>query len=151
MEQLTTYTVKSKQSGYIWIFKYHLNGDFKSFEILDGTLSAKQIKWLFSGLNFPATESTMQIEWMGKTLKDNFEIIKAAPILNFENLWNLYGNKVSKFDAEKAFNKLNDADKIKCFLAIPGYKKYLAKKGTGTAHLATFIHRQYYNDDWSKA
>jgi hypothetical protein len=151
MSQLITYTIKSKQSGYVWLFKYNLNGSFKSFEIMDGELSQKQILWLFAGSNFPATETIMKTVWMGKTLRDNFEIVKAEPVLNFENLWNMYGNKVSKFDAEKSFKKLSDADKIKCFLAIPGYKKYLSKKGTGTAHLATFIHRQYYNDDWSKA
>ncbi|WP_163401461.1 hypothetical protein [Flavobacterium fluviatile] len=151
MEQLTIYTVKSKKNGYIWLFKYHLNGDFKSFEILDGSLSPKQITWLFSGSNFPSSENVMQNVWMSKKLKDNFEITKAAPVLDFENLWNLYGHKISKFDSEKQFKKLKDADKIKCFLAIPGYKKYLSKTGTAIAHLSTFINRQYYNDDWTKA
>jgi hypothetical protein len=150
-EQLITYTVKSKASGFIWLFKYHLNGCFKSFEILDGTLSEKQILWLFSGSNFPATNQVMERVWMAKDLKANFEIVKAEPVLDFENLWNLYGHKVAKWDAEKAYKKLKDADKIKCFLSIPGYKKYLSKTGIGVAHLATFINRQYYNDDWNKA
>lgn len=148
---LITYTVKSKQSGFIWLFKYHLNGSFASFEIMDGELSPKQIQWLFSGSNFPATKEIMDTVWMGKTLEANFQIIKAEPELDFENLWNLYGNKVSKFDAQKAYGKLKDADKIKCFLAIPGYKKYLGIKGVAIAHLATFINKQYYNDDWIKA
>lgn len=150
MDQLTTYTVKSKQSGYIWLFKYGLNGNFISFQIMDGELSNKQIQWLFASENFPATETIMKSIWMGKTLQSNFEIIKAEPILDFVNLWNLYDNKVAKFDAEKSFNKLKDADKIKCFLAIPGYKKYLAKKAVGIAHLATFINKRYFEDDWSK-
>ena len=88
---------------------------------------------------------------MSKELKANFEIVKAEPVLDFDNLWNLYGHKVAKWDAEKAYTKLKDADKIKCFLSIPGYKKYLSKTGIGVAHLATFINRQYYNDDWTKA
>lgn len=151
MNLLTTYTVKSKANGYIWLFKYHLNGAFAAFEILDGQLSQKQTVWLFSGSNFPATEVVMTTVWMAKAMKTNFEIIKAEPVLDFDNLWELYANKVSKFDAQRTYKKLSTADKIKCFLSIPGYKKYLSKTGTATAHLATFISRQYYNDDWSKA
>ena len=113
MDQITTYTIKSKQNGFVWLFKYQLNGNFIGFEILDCQLSETQKKWLKN--NFPFVEDDIK-EWQ-KSLKDNFEIIKAEPILNFENLWNLYGNKVSKWDAEKAFNKLSDSDKIKCFLA----------------------------------
>uniref|UniRef100_A0AA94JML1 Uncharacterized protein n=1 Tax=Flavobacterium columnare TaxID=996 RepID=A0AA94JML1_9FLAO len=100
-EQLITYTVKSKTDGFIWLFKYHLNGIFKSFEIIDGELSAKQYQWLFCSGKFPGMESQLQ-GWKEK-LKDNFEIIKAAPVLDFENLWNLYNHKVKKHEAEKAF------------------------------------------------
>ncbi|MDX6187969.1 hypothetical protein SGQ83_01290 [Flavobacterium sp. Fl-318] len=151
MEQLTTYTVKSKVNGFIWLFKYYLKGDLKSFEVLDGQLSQKQIVWLFASSNFPATENIMKKIWMSKSLKDNFEISVSMPEINFENLWSLYGHKVSKFDSEKAFNKLKEADRIKCFLAVPSYQKYLIKSRIAIAHLSTFINRQYYNDDWSKA
>lgn len=41
-EPLTTYTVRSKEDGFIWVFKYGLNGTFRSFEVLDGELSLKQ-------------------------------------------------------------------------------------------------------------
>lgn len=152
MEQLTTYTVKSKEKGLIFLFKYCLNGHLKAFEILEGELNAKQIKWLFAGANFPANESIMRSIWQKqKAYTNNFDIIKATPKLDFENLWNLYGNKVSKFDADKAYNKLKEADKIKCFLALKGYDKYLAKTGVAKAHLSTFINKRYFEDEWHKA
>jgi len=65
-----TYTIKSKLNGYVWLFKYSLNGDFISFEILEGKLSAKQVSWLFGGTNennefqegkFPIVEDTIKV------------------------------------------------------------------------------------------
>jgi hypothetical protein len=141
------YTVKM-QSGDIWLFKYNLKGVLVFFDVLEGDLTDKQEKFLYLDGKFPWKEAHIET-W--KKLYKTIAIEVGELDISFKALWNLYDNKVSKFDAEKAFNKLSDADKIKCFLAIPGYKKYLAKKGTGTAHLATFIHRQYYNDEWSKA
>jgi len=151
MEQLTTYTVKSKEKGLIFLFKYDLNGHLKAFEILEGELSTSQIKFLFSP-NFPATEILMKTVWQkDKLYTERFEIIKAAPVLDFENLWQIYNNKVKKFEAEKSYNKLKEPDKIRCFLAIKGYDKYLAKAGVAKAHLSTFINQRYFEDEWQKA
>jgi hypothetical protein len=152
MEQITTYTVKSKEKGLIFLFKYDLNGNLKAFEIVEGELNGRQMKWLFAGANFPADESTMRNVWQKeKSYTANFEIIKATPVLDFENLWQIYNNKVKKFEAEKSYNKLKEPDKIRCFLAIKGYDKYLAKSGVAKAHLSTFINQRYFEDEWSKA
>ena len=148
-ERHTTYTVKSLKDGFIWLFKYDLSGNFSEFKIVEGILTGKQKKWLFSGSNFPEDESILKTVWMPK-LKENFEIIRAEPVLDFENLWNLYNHKVKKHEAEKNFNKLKDGDKIKCFLAIPGYSKYLAKTRVAKAHLSTFINQRYFEDDWQQ-
>lgn len=158
MNQLTTYIIKSKLNGYVWRFKYHLNGDFKSFEILEGKLNQKQVLWLFGGENdkgehqaskFPVVESTIKI-WQTK-LKENFEITIELPDLSFEALWNLYDHKVKRIEAQKQFAKLKESEVIKCFLSIPGYNKYLQIKRTSKAHLSTFINKRYFEDDWSKA
>ena len=145
MNQLTTFTIRSKMQGYVWLFKYHLNGSFHSFEVLDSTLSTMQKKWLKE--NFPFDIEIIN-QWQ-KSLKDNFEIIKAEPVLEFETLWEIYGNKVKKEASEKAFNKLNKAEKIKCFLAIAKYKKYLsAKPHIDQAHLVTWINGKRFNDEY---
>lgn len=150
MEQLTTYTVKSKEKGLLFLFKYDLNGHLKAFEILEGELTSKQQYWLFT--HFPTNEGLMKTVWQkDKDYTAKFEIIKAAPVLDFENFWNIYNNKVSKSDSEKQYNKLKDADKIKCFLSIKGYDKYLAKTGVAKAHLSTFINKRYFEDEWQKA
>ena len=144
METLTTYTVKSKQNGYIWVFKYHLNGKLASFELMDCELSEKQEDWLNG--RFPFQEKHIVV-WQEK-LKDNFEIIKAAPILDFEVLWNQYNYKVKKEKSEAAFNKLTPAEKIKCFMALPAYFKHLAKSKEAKAHLVTWINQKRFNDEY---
>jgi hypothetical protein len=158
MQHYTSYIIKSKLNGYIWRFKYLLNGSLYSYEILEGELNFAQVLWLFGGKTdaghwqegkFPVKEFMIK-EWQNK-LKQNFEITIEQPALTFEALWNLYENKVKKFECEKAFKKLKEAEVIKCFLAVPGYNKYLQRKGIAKAHLSTFINQRYFEDDWSKA
>ncbi len=148
-DQLITYTVKSKNSATVWRFKYHLNGTLNEFKVLEGIPSEVQFNWLFKKGNFPYYETQIK-EWETK-LKANFEIVKGEPVLTFEALWDKYNLKVKRIESEKAFKKLKEADVIKCFLAVPGYDKYLQRKGTGKAHLSTFINQRYFEDDWSKA
>ena len=152
MEQFTTYRAKGKEIGLVFLFKYDLKGNLKLFEIAEGELNANQMKWLFASANFPADESIMRSIWMkDKKYLKVFEIEKSVANLSFEALWNLYDNKVKKFECEKSFKKLKEADIIKCFLSIPGYSKYLQRKGVAKAHLSTFINQRYFEDDWSKA
>lgn len=171
MEQLTTYRTKGKEIGLVFLFKYDLNGNLKLFEIAEGELNSGQIKWLFTGYlpsdatfenvkdllsklktNFPADESIMRTIWMkDKKYNKVFEIEKSSANLSFEALWNLYDNKVKRFDCEKQFNKLKEADVIKLFLSVPKYKDYLQRKRISQAHLSTFINQRYFEDDWSKA
>lgn len=152
MEQFTTYRAKGKEIGLVFLFKYDLKGNLKLFEIAEGELNAQQMKWLFASANFPADESIMRSIWMkDKKYLKVFEIEKSVANLSFEALWNLYDNKVKKFESEKSFKKLKEADIIKCFLSIPGYNKYLQRKGVAKAHLSTFINQRYFEDDWVKA
>ncbi|GGA84523.1 hypothetical protein GCM10008015_26640 [Flavobacterium palustre] len=142
-----TYTVKL-ENGDIWQFKYNLNGFLIAYNILEGEISQRHSDWLFVKGKFPYLEEHIK-DWIKKQKTLTIEV--GEPDISFDALWNLYGNKVSKFDAQKSFKKLSQSDQIKCFMAVPEYKKYVARKCIGTAHLATFINRQYYNDDWHRA
>jgi hypothetical protein len=147
MEQLTTYRAKGKEIGLVFLFKYDLNGNLKLFEISEGELNEKQIKWLFS--NFPATESIMKTIWMkDKKYTKVFVVEKSVADLSFDALWKMYDHKIAKFHAEKAFSKLKEEAKIKCFLSIPKYLKYLAHSKVAQAHLATYINGQYYENEY---
>ena len=148
MEQLVTYTIKSKNSNNIWEFKYHLNGVLYSFKALDGVLSTKQIDWLFVKANFPYKED--QIKHWQKKLKANFEITVGEPDLSFEALWKLYDHKIKRVESEKAFNKLKPADVLRCFQTVKHYDKYVNKSKVNKAHLSTFINQRYFEDEWQK-
>lgn len=148
----TTYTVKSRKDGFIWQFKYHLNGDLYSFTILEGKLNDNQVKWLFESCNFPAIEVLMKTRWMVK-LKKNFEITIGEPDLSFEAFWNAYNNKVGKKKmAENTWNKLSKANKIKALQAISSYNKYLSRKpGIDKAHATTYLNQEYWENEWKSA
>jgi hypothetical protein len=144
MSLIRTYTVKM-QSGDIWQFKYNLNGVLIFFSVLEGELSEKQEKFLYLEGKFPWKE--IQIQNWSKIYKHTTVEI-GDPDLSFKALWHLYDHKLAKFHAEKSFDKLKDADKIKCFLAIPAYKKYLASTKIAQAHLATYINGRYYENEY---
>ena len=148
MEQLTTYRAKCKEIGLVFLFKYDLNVNLKLFEIYEGELNNEQMKWLFSP-NFPANENIIKTIWSkDKKYTKVFEIEKSPADLSFEALWNLYGYKESRKDAEKFFSKLKEADVIKCFIQVPKYKKKIALTGIAQALLGTWLNKQRYNDEY---
>ncbi|MBA4133369.1 MAG: hypothetical protein C0525_01465 [Flavobacterium sp.] len=146
MEQLTTYSVKSKINGYEWVFKYHLDGSFKSFEILTGGLTQKQIDWLFDVVHFPYNEAGIKV-WI-HNLKANFEITKAAADISFEAFWVKYDLKIKKEASQKAWDKLKEPDQIKCFKSLQNYNAFLQRTGQAKAHLVTWINQKRFNDEY---
>lgn len=145
---LTTYTVKSQNDTHIWEFQYDLNGHLRSFKILEGELSAKQMKWLFAQANFPANQSIMKTVWM-KNLKANFEIIVGEPDLSFDAFWNAYNHKVKKVVSERAWNRLSKKDRMDALKAIKSYEGYLHRKGIAKAHPATYLNQRYWEDSFA--
>lgn len=148
MEQLTTYRVKGKTIGLTFLFKYYLNGALKSFEIVEGELNEQQIGWLYSP-NFPATETDIIQVWAkAKYHIKHFTVEKFAADLSFDAFWKIYDLKINKEKSQKAYEKLSEADKIKCFLAHPKYLKHLQLTGQAKAHLVTWINQKRFNDEY---
>lgn len=132
------------QSGDIWQFKYNLKGILIFFNVLEGDLSEKQEKFLYLDGNFPWKES--QIKQWSKLYK-TATVEVGEPDLSFNNFWKLYDLKVKKDLSEKAWHKLGDSDKIKCFLRLKKYNQNLAKTGQAKAHLVTWINQKRFNDE----
>lgn len=145
----TTYTVKSRQDGYVWQFRYDMGGNLLGFDILEGRLSVRQLKWLFSGGNFPATEIVMKTGWIPK-LRKNFEISVGEPDLSFDAFWNAYANKVGKKKmAENSWKKLGKAIRIKALLGIRKYDNHLRlNPGIAKAHPSTYLNQEYWENEW---
>jgi hypothetical protein len=139
----TTYTVKM-QSGSIWQFKYNLKSILIYFNVMEGDLSEKQEKFLYINGKFPWKEAHIK-EWTKLYKTATVEV--GEPDLSFENFWKRYDLKVKKEASEKAWNKLSDADKIKCFLRLKKYNQNLARTNQAKAHLVTWINQKRYNDE----
>lgn len=143
MELVTTYTVKL-QFGGVWQFKYNLNGVLIFFNVMEGNLSDKQEKFLYLDGKFPWKETHIK-QW--SKLYKHATVEVGEPDLSFENFWKRYDLKVKKELSEKAWKKLNDADKIKCFLRLKQYNLSLVKSNQAKAHLVTWINQKRYNDE----
>jgi hypothetical protein len=143
MSLIKTYTVKIR-SGEIWQFKYNLNGVLIHFNVMEGDLTEKQEKFLYQNGKFPWKEIHL-IDWEKLYPPTKVEIL--LPDLSFEHFWKLYDLKVKKEASEKAWNKLSEADKIKCFLRLKRYNQNLATTRQAKAHLVTWINQKRYNDE----
>ncbi|MCZ2129290.1 MAG: hypothetical protein LC109_03385 [Bacteroidia bacterium] len=47
--------------------------------------------------------------------------------LGFDSFWNLYDKKINRKRCEPLWNKLKDADRLRCMQNIPVYKRYLQR------------------------
>lgn len=147
MEQLTTYRAKGKEIGLVFLFKYCLNGNLRAFQIEEGNLNPQQTKWLFS--HFPADETIMNTVWQkDPNYKKVFSVEKSAADLSFEAFWDIWGLKVKKEHSEKAWNKLKESEKIKCFLNVKSYFNHLTRSGENKAHLVTWLNQKRFNDEY---
>lgn len=143
----TTYTVKAKNTGSLWEFKYDLNGNLSQFKILEGELSAVQRQWLFCAGNFPDIEAVMTANWIPK-MRANFEVTKGEPDLSFDAFWSAYNHKVKKVKAESAWKALANRDKMGALAGIKSYDNYLRRKGVAKAYPSTYLNQRYWEDNY---
>lgn len=149
MEQLTIYRAKGRELGLVFLFKYDLKGNLREFKVEEGELNGGQMKWLFAQANFPANESIMRSIWMLETkFRAVFKVEKFTADISFEAFWKLWDLKVKKELSEKAWNKLTEADKIKCFLNFKNYQAHLNHTRQAKAHLVTWLNQKRYNDEY---
>ncbi|NJB36370.1 hypothetical protein [Croceivirga sp. JEA036] len=125
MELLTTYTVTARSGLFVWQFKYHLNGDLKAFEVLQGQMQENQIKWLFNAKNFPSQEDRMDFWTKDVEMRKFFEVEKGTVDTSFATFWTVYDLKQNKLRAEKLWIKLSEADRIKALAGIRRYNDWL--------------------------
>ncbi len=146
-EPLTSYTCRSRNTNVIWIFRFNLEGQIKSFEIHGDALTSKQVNWLFSENNFPVSEDVV-LSWK-YVLKKNFEIFKEEFDITFLNFYALYDYKVGKQEAEKAWNKLSKKDKISAIIGVKHYNNYLKRNnGIAKTYPSTYLNKRRWESDY---
>jgi hypothetical protein len=143
MSLTRTYTVKI-EAGDIWQFKYNLSGFLIAFNVLEGEISQAHSDWLFVKGKFPYHEDKIK-DWQKKLKQLTIEVTEFD--LSFDEFWKSYDLKVKRDNSEKAWNKLSDQDRIKCFLRLKKYNQNLSRTGQAKAHLVTWINQKRYNDE----
>ncbi len=140
--ELATYKVLFKETKDEWIFQYRkTDGIIYSFTNLKG----KRILNLFSNNQFPENIDLME-KWT--KYKGIVTIELVLEDYKFETFWNKYNLKQKRDFAEKAYEKLDFVDKIKCFNKLPSYDAFLLKTKQNKALLVTWLNQKRYNDEF---
>jgi len=142
MEEIVTYEVTFIENKEKWIFQYR-----KSDGILHCFLNLKGSSFinLLRKRTFP--ENIEMIEEWAK-YKQIVTIELKLESYSFESFWEKYGLKRKKEQAEKAWEKLDLATKIKCFNVLQKYNADLEKTKQAKAHLVTWLNQKRYNDEY---
>ncbi|MDA6072066.1 hypothetical protein NJT12_20785 [Flavobacterium sp. AC] len=142
MSELITYKVTFKETADEWLFQYRKDdGVIYSFFNLKG----RRVLKLLENVQFPGTKNEME-NWTKYK-----HLVTIEMVLNdysFEAFWKVYNLKVKKEASEKAYEKLNLVEKIKCFNSLKKYDEFLIKTGQAKAHLVTWLNQKRYNDEY---
>jgi len=139
------YILTSKRTSFKIVFKYDFKGFLTAFEI-EGVDDETQLQYLFWNAKFPFPYIEKIIPDIEKLAIFNIE--KVEDDLSFERFWKVYDYKVSKKKAEKLYAKLSKANRIKVFLHLPEYEKYLQRKRIEKAYPDTYLRNEKYNDEY---
>lgn len=123
---------------------FSLNGHLTRFHNR-AELNEKQVS--FFSANFPMTVAAANL-LIGKA--KSMKAVHIPAELTFHGFWETYGYKVgSKKRAEKLWDKMTDGQRLKTFLSIPEYDKYLSrKKNMEKAYPETYLAQERYEADY---
>ena len=171
MNPLTTYRVKGKDIGLVFLFKYDLKGNLKAFEIVEGELQENQINWLFRGflpkeltdplpfttinemnqyllVRFPAFENSFKTHWLrNKDMLAKFDIERSPADISFDAFWKAYPtNPLSKkYIATQRFIKLSEQEKIKLFTNLPEFINLKKRENQFLPYAEVFINQRWWD------
>lgn len=76
------------------------------------------------------------------------EIVPVQDQATFADFWLLYPRRVAKKDAEKAWNRVSPADRIKCLVSMIEWRKVWQQKDTQyLPHPATWLNGERWEDE----
>lgn len=108
---------------------------------IDGNLTEGEHSKMMRGLPHKESELDQVRKFKGVT------VTEMEPDLSFETFYNSYGYKVSKLEAERAWNKLNKSDKLKALKGIRRYIKSCENSRRGLCHPSTYLNKRRWEDE----
>jgi len=139
------YILTSPKKPVKIVFNYDFNGFLIGIEI-EGITDENELRFIFWNAKFPFPYLERLIPGVEKL--GLFRIRKVEDDLSFERFWRVYGLKVSKKKAEKLWDRLSKADRIKVFIHLPKYEAYLQSKGIEKAYPDTYLRNAKYEDEY---
>jgi len=140
---ITKYLISNKQNQGLGTIGYNANGVLVYFNFA-GFKTAEQVDWMLTKL--PMREVAV-IKTIEKLSQYKLVVSKAELDLSFENAYNKFAYKHGKDKAIIAYGRMNEKQKIAFFNSLPAYHAHLAKTGTASTYMATYINQKRYEDE----
>ncbi|MBP4137436.1 hypothetical protein [Flavobacterium geliluteum] len=142
MAEHISYKVTFKETADEWLFQYRQSDCvIHAFYNIKGVRVLK----LLESVQFPGTIDDME-KWTQYKKVVTIELV--IDDYSFDAFWIKYNLKVKKEPNQKAYEKLNLVDKIKCFNRLKKYDEFLTKTGQAKAHLVTWLNQKRWNDEY---
>jgi hypothetical protein len=120
-----TQIVSAPQMDGNIIFKYDLDGHLRVMENNMKTDNPEIIKFFATHVPFKEPWLIKLFHLVKERLKFKVHVQILDADLSFQSFWDAYNYKKGKFEAEREWNKLNEAERILVFKSLPRYNHYL--------------------------
>ncbi|MGE0636010.1 MAG: hypothetical protein AB7G44_03475 [Bacteroidia bacterium] len=133
------YSLTSAKTEGDLVFEYNNNQLLCGFQCR-AEVTDEQLTWILQRLPFTFAEL--------QALAKQGRVLKEIPLdLSFETFYNLYAYKTGKLEAERAWKRLNEADKVKALERINKFKQFCNSKNTALPYPATYLNKRRFEDE----
>jgi methionyl-tRNA synthetase len=132
---------------------YNANGRLLKWDATNmNSLQPNQMQWLKNNVPIQLTDPVAQFTKIIEDSKGKLAITQSEFDVSFDTFWEAFDNKLHKKDAQKLFEKLSYADKVKCIQSCGPYKRYCQRKGEWYNQQLpdTYISKRNFETDWNK-
>jgi len=142
------------------IFRYNVNGNqyiykpnFEKHQT--GLQKSREAQSRIPAFNSRATPELLQSKDGLTLIEDKVKVKDNTIYMRFENLWSVYPKKKSKWQAEKAFSKINPDDKLLEIMLsslekAKQSKEWKKNSGEFIPHLATWLNAKGWEDEYTE-
>lgn len=132
-----------KFSGEINVL-YGLDNKLLFIDFMKCDLTEEQIEFFKSKLSVVYSDKFMEPFGNAK-----LTVMEQGYKVTFDQFWSRYNHKINRIRAEKAWNKLSEADHVNAFFKYPLYERHLALYPWKTkANPETYLKDRYWESEW---
>lgn len=133
------YSLTSDKTEGDLLFEYNDRNMLVGFQCR-AELTDEQLVWILNRL--PLTFEDLQA-----FAKNGRKLTEIPLTLDFETFYNKYGKKVGKLEAERAWKRLSEGDKLKAMMKIDKLKAYYFSKNIEIPYPATYLNKRRFEDE----